>query len=293
MKNNKAIVVFCHSRAELLDKCLFSLTKASGINFWNINLVHQQEYASVEKVIRKHRSFINNLIVTKPNFEFPLGNINYNRIVGTKFGFEILGVEYLLGVEEDNVLSVDSLDFIDYIYTKYEHDSDFRGINLSSIEHGKSISKSTFSLLRSGLHGSAGVLTSRSWDSIRQRKLLEFDLADEKSAWDAKIEFYLKSGFMVTPNLSRNLDLGYGGTFAPKDKNDPYFYGIQKSWYRGISKQKINYKHVQIVHHIRNDAVAYRKVHQIFYLLRRNDLMYKIFSGFRVFKIIKKFLIPN
>lgn len=293
MLNNKVIIVFCHSRAKLLDKCLISLKKASGIDSWKVGVVFQRGHKDVALIIDKHRSFIDNLIVTKPNFDFPLGNINYNRILGTKFAFEIQQAEYMLGIEEDNVISADSLNFIDFVYDKYRTNPAFRGINLGSIEHGENVSENTYSLLRSGLHGSAGVLTYRTWKSIQRKNLMNFDLSNKKFAWDAKIEFYLKGGFMVTPNLSRNLDLGYGGTFAPASKNDPYFIEIKKSWYRSKPLLEIEYKHLQIDHRIRKDAVGYKKAHSIFYLLRSNNLIYNASNIFRLKNVIKNKLIPD
>ena len=44
---------------------------------------------------------------------------------------------------------------------------------------------------------------------------------------------------MVTPNLSRNLDLGYGGSFAPASKKDPYFYPFLKE--QNIESGSLNY----------------------------------------------------
>jgi hypothetical protein len=293
LQNKKIIVIFCHSRAELLNKCFNSLKKANGIDSWKVTVVNQKGFTAVEKIIKRHSDFINNLIITEPIYGFPLGNINNNRILGTKFAFEVLGAEYLLGIEEDNLISVDALDFIDFVYKKYKDNNAFRGINLGSVEYGKKLSGKTYSLLRSGLHGSAGVLTRRTWNTIKQKDLLEFNLADRHSAWDGKIEFFLKSGFMVTPNLSRNLDLGHGGTFAPPNKSDPYFEGNRRSWYKRHLKQRINYEHSQIIHHIRRDAVGYRRSHNLFYLLRNIQIFYNLSGLIRIKPIIKKFLIPG
>ena len=64
--------------------------------------------------------------------------------------------------------------------------------------------------------------------------LIETSLSVEIS----NIEFYLKSGFMVTPNLSRDLDFGWGGTHAPLDSMHPHYVKMRESWI-GDNKHKI------------------------------------------------------
>jgi len=289
-ENFKVIVVFCNSRAKLLNKCLTSLAAATGIKSWTLILIQQEGYLEVSKVVDKHKDLIDILIRVQPQYGFPLGNINYNRILGTRFSFDDLHANYVLGIEEDNVISKDALNLVDFIYSKYKNNKSFRGINLGSIEYGENISKDSYSLLRFGLHGSAGVLTNRSWKYIKKKKLLDFDLNNKNSAWDAKIEFYLKSGFMATPNLSRNLDLGYDGTFAPKSESDPYFIGIKKSWESVPSEYNLKYKRKQIKHNLRQDAIGYKRRHGLIYLFRRNSSLYIISKYLHLNLLISRML---
>ena len=291
MKLQKVIVVFCHSRAKLLSRCLSSIVSAIGFNEWKLVVVHQKGYVDVEKVLKNYKQSIHTLISVDPGFNFALGNINYNRILGTKFGFEILSADYLLGVEEDNLISIDALNFIDFVCRKYEKYNSFRGINLGSIEFGKSINQEGYSLLRFGNHGSAGVLTKKTWSNIKKKKLFDFDLNNADFAWDAKIEFYLKTGFMVTPNLSRNLDLGYGGNFAPASKKDPYFSAIRKSWFSSKTKLNIDYKNIQVKHSWRADSIEFRRIHSIIYFIRSKDFLSRLSNFMRLTKLIKKLII--
>ena len=291
MTEQKVIVVFCHSRAKLLKQCLASVCKATGFSEWKLVVVHQKGYPDVEKVLEKYKNQINTLVSVEPCFNFALGNINYNRILGTKIGFELLRADYVLGIEEDNLISVDTLKFIEFAYEKYKKLASFRGINLGSVEHGKAVAKEGYSLLRFGLHGSAGVLTKKTWIDIKKRKLFEFDLRNPNFAWDAKIEFYLKTGFMVTPNLSRNLDLGYGGTFSPVSKMDPYFQGILKSWYSKKNKFDINYKRMQIHHSWREDSVRFKRIESVIYFSRSCSFLSTMSNSIGLTKLIKKLFI--
>lgn len=290
MSTNKVAVVFCHSRAKLLDKCLLSLKAANENNSWKIVVVRQAGFNSVEKVLVKHKGIIDYLITLKPNHKFPLGNINYNRYLGTDFAFTILDAKIVLGIEEDNLVSKDSLKFIDFANEKYRRHLAFRGINLGSVEHGSEIDLKGYSLLRFGIHGSAGALTKRSWNYIKRNKLLNFDFNETNRAWDAEIEFYLKSGFMVTPNLSRNLDLGYGGTFAPSSRKNPYFVNITKSWVGKKDHQGLQYRHAQITHDWRFDSVAYRKKHSFVFFFRRYKRFNKIASLLKIKGLLKNTL---
>ncbi len=285
MKHKKIIVIFCHSRALLLDKCLSSVKKAYGVDDWQVVVIHQIGNFDVDKVLNKHKAIIHTLVRSRPKFREPLGNINYNRILGSKYAFEFLDADYVLGIEEDNLISRDSLLFVESVYELHKHDKAFRGINLGSIEYDKTISNTGYSLLRFGLHGSAGALTRRTWNYIKRHGLWEFDLDNPCLPWDAQIEFYLKSGYMVTPNITRNLDLGYSGTFAPSAK-DNYFVSNKKSWYKNKSNEDSVFERIQIKHAWRRDAVAYKKRHGVFYFVRRQYL----FSALIKFSFLKKII---
>jgi hypothetical protein len=52
---------------------------------------------------------------------------------------------------------------------------------------------------------------------------------------------------MATPNITKNLDLGYGGTFAPSAK-DKYFISIKKSWHNNNFSEDSIFERIQIKH---------------------------------------------
>jgi len=95
---------------------------------------------------------------------------------------------------------------------------------------------------------------------------------------------------MVTPNITRNLDLGYDGTFAPSAK-DKYFISIKKSWHNNIYSEDIIFERIQVKHNWRSDAVAYRKRHSIFYILRRQHIFSELTKFLFLKKIISRVLI--
>lgn len=290
---NKLIVVFCYSRATELDKCLTSLRNARGLSAWKIVVVQQYGLAKVDKVVTKHRTIIDTSIKVRPRYQSILGNINFNRILGMRIAFNEFNADCVLGIEEDSLISTDALEFIDFILRNYSDKRLFRGINLGSLEYGKHIRSGGFSLLRSGLHGSAGVLIRKTWLALENRGYLDFDFNDPKNPWDAMIEFYLKRGFMVTPNLSKTLDIGYGGAFSPKNFNDNLFVSNRRSWNQSNKYSNFRYMHIQIPHNMKKDIIEFNKNHNIFYTARSNKFITKVAQLVGIQKYVSEKLVKN
>lgn len=266
---NKVIVIFTYSRAKLLNDCFESLERCNGFDKWHLVVIHQKGDLEVELVIKNHQKFIETIIEIKSRFKKPLANINYSRIIGTKFAFEVLDADYMLGIEEDTIVSSDALDFIDFAASKYMTNRSFRGVNLGSLEPKSEHDINGYSKLRFGQHGQAGVINKRTWTYIKRKKLFELN---DSVGWDSQIEFFLKSGFMVTPNVSRDLDSGWGGTHSPDDPMHPHYVAMRESWIGEIQKEKFDYKNIEIDHTWRKDAVRYRRIYAPFYLIRRSFL---------------------
>ena len=290
---NKLIVVFCYSRATELDKCLTSLRNARGLSAWKIIVLQQYGHAKVDGILTKHRDVIDTSIKVRPRYQSVLGNINNNRILGMRIAINEFNADCVLGIEEDNLISTDALVFIDFVLQNYTGSKLFMGINLGSLEYGKHIESGGFSLLRSGLYGSAGVLTRNTWVALEKKGYLDFDFNDPQNPWDARIEFYLKSGFMVTPNLSKSLDIGYGGSFSPKYANDSLFVSNRKSWTQGQGHTNFNYKHIQIPHSMKKDIIAYKRMHGMLFLARKNKFISEVSQLIGVKKFISKILIKR
>lgn len=288
---HKFIVVFCHSRATELDKCLTSLRNARGFSSWKLIVVQQYGNHKVDKILAKHRSITDTSIGVKPRYNSVLGNINNNRILGMSMAFKEFNADCVLGIEEDNQISADALEFIDFISETYKNKRYFRGINLGSVEYGKNLNGGGYSLLRSGMYGSAGFLTRKTWFTLEKKGFLNFDFNDPRKPWDAIIEFYLKSGFMVTPNLSKNLDIGYGGAFSPKTPNDNFFISNKKSWIQSNKSRNLTYRHIQIPHHFKKDIVAYKGILNLIYAARTNKIITGISQMIGIKRIISKMLI--
>ena len=227
-----SVVVSCFSRAELLDTCLRSITTASDFELFNLIVVHQLGHDAISDVLEKYKEKIDFKLEVNSQIPTPLGNINWNRMASYEIAFESLKSEMALGVEEDIEISSDALSFALWAHEKYKNDKGFRGVNLGSIAmNGDS---SDYRLLRYGLHGQAGTITDKTWNSLPRgllkNKLFSFPL-------DGMFESYLKTGFMVTPVRSKYIDRGWGGTHAPNDPNHQHYANVFESFLNATSSK--------------------------------------------------------
>jgi len=276
--SKKSIVIFAFSRADLLRECIRSVMDAEESANWNKILVHQLGHLDVQEVVSTFSDEFELILQLKKQKHEILGNINFNRIVGMAVGFDLFESEIVLGIEEDTIIAFDALIFINEMFDLYKSRRAFRGINLGSLEIKTAANLHSYSLLRFGLHGQAGALTRRTWNKLTLKELLTNISAE---GWDSKIEYYLKSGFMVTPNSSRLLDRGWNGTHAPTDSMHPYFENQRLSWNGNQRTSHEKYIRVDQQHTWRSDAIKYQKRHSLFFYLRSTNLGQKIFVGWK------------
>ena len=283
----KAIVVFAFARAQLLRDCIQSILSADGSQNWLKVLVLQVGHADIEEVVREFEANFDLVLRLKAQHQTALGNINQNRIIGTSICFDLLGSEIVLGIEEDTMIGYDALCFIDQMVERYHSKKAFRGINLGSLEPKTEENLHTYSLLRFGLQGQAGVLTRKSWLKFSTQKLLN-DISLE--GWDSRIEYQLKNGFMVTPNASRFLDRGWDGTHAPSDPLHSYFEKQRSSWVGTDPITSYEFLRVDVRHSWRDDAINFKLRDSLFFILRARHIGHAVYVLWKKFKLPQFFL---
>lgn len=274
----KTVVIFANSRAELLTSCVESVLNSHGSDDWKKVIVLQTGYQDVENVVLRYEPKFDLVLRIKKQFDITLGNINYNRIIGTSICFDFLDSDVVLGIEEDTTIGFDSLYFVNEMCEHYMSDKAFRGVNLGSFESNTVENRYTYSILRYGLHGQAGALTKRTWKKFSIPELLD-DIC--VIGWDSKIESYLKTGFLATPNSSRLLDQGWGGTHQSSDPNSPYFANQRKSWVGTNTFPVCQFKRKDIEHTWRKDAKNYKRYYSFIYLAKDNHYIYSTFKFIR------------
>jgi hypothetical protein len=216
-----------YSRPELLKKCLSSIASAEKSQNYPKLIVLQNGDAEVSRNVNEFADQQTQIIEVDGTQRTPLQNINHNRWLSWKSGFENSDIDWMLSVEEDVVLHPSTLLFVEQILNKYSGRPQFRGINLAS-RLNDTENLGTFSELRFGLHGCGAVIPRETWDLFTK---FEFGDKLETEPLDALIEPILKTGYMVTPNLSLLEDFGwYKGTHTSSDSTDVHYVEISNSF---------------------------------------------------------------
>jgi hypothetical protein len=268
-----AVVFFAYRRPELLEKSVQSFLNAESSENWKRVLVWQSGHKSMENKVGELENHFDIVVRCDGSQETVLSRINFNRIAGMQLAFDSLESDFVLGIEEDSLISYDSLTFIQEVFVRFQKKRGFRGVNLGSIESKDSYSVEGYSKLRYGLQGQAGGLSKSVW-----KKCFKILRKSEKSltGWDSLIEYYLKTGYMVTPNLSRMLDEGWNdGAHAPQDPNHEHYKNLRSGWL-GLSKcDPITYRELNVRHKWREDIRVYSRLGFIYPLLQRYTYLRK------------------
>ena len=251
----KCLLILCYSRAGHLERCLQSFFGARGAGNYQVVVVRQVGHDDVAEVVNRHRDRLD-LVVELEGDSLPEESIRRNRFLGYFACYQTLDAEIVLAVEDDVQISTDALEFIEQVYARHEADRDFMGINLGSVEPFDDTLIDSYSLLRYGIHGQASVLARRTWKRLLKSRILT---ENPGGHFDSAIEPLLRRGYMATPNNSRHLDSGSGGTHAPEETEDDYFSRIRKSWVGSFVSEEQNFKLRQIPHSWREDAVEYKR----------------------------------
>lgn len=271
--NNFVIIVNAFSRAASLRNCLESIKHANEDFKIPVVIILQLGFPEVSEVITYYSSDISLIKTIDGIGRTPLENINHNRLVAYEIGFNDFMADWVIAIEEDVLVSKDSLNFITFAVEKYRNDPFFRGVNLGSREPFDDSLFNTYSKLRYGMHGQASVIGKRTWNYIERKQVFK---KFSKHGFDSLVELHLRSGFMVTPNLSRSLDTGWDGTHMP-EKNDNYFTEIRASFV-GKHSNPSEYIRRDINHRWRDDIEIYSlyRLPLVLILAKWNSLKHRI-----------------
>lgn len=285
------VLVTSYARTELLVDCLNSiLLSAENLDVPKV-VVHQLQFPQVKSILDEYRRDFEIIQVLR-NTGSPVDRINLNRIEGYRLLFDKHKVDAVLAIEDDVVIAPDSIKFCLGILKEFRKSRNFRGINLGSrLKIDSDLLLHSYSMLRYGLHGQAGVITHKTWLRLQNYKLGHLP----NIGFDSQIERFLKTGFMATSNVSRYLDRGYDsfGTHAPKNPNHPDFVLTRESFglrnnsnLSNVEEILIDIKKLQLNHsNWRKDCSEYRSISNLFYwakfifydvlkLTRRDELLH-------------------
>jgi hypothetical protein len=282
--NRGAILVNTFSRAESLKKCLESIQKANKDFSFPVFIVLQNGYPEVKEVLKAQEHAIKKIVEVEGGNRTPLENINWNRYLGYEILFDDEKFDWVIAIEEDVAIAPDALKFATQIVDRYSQDPSFKGINFGSREPFNLKNSNTYSLLRYGLHGQASLLPKSSWNKFPHKRMKR---KFSTHGFDSLIEFNLKMGFMVTPNLSRSLDMGWDGTHVPSDSSDPYFVEMAASYVGDRIPNFEAYELHSINHQWRSDIRIYRRNETLSFIIQTKYYLMKHFIKKLLLKTLK------
>ena len=258
------VVLTAYSRPQILEQCLISLYAADDSTATRKVLVLQPGNDEVERLINARVDDSTLLIRSPANGSTPTQRMMSQFWRGIEVALGEPGCDWIMSLEEDSVISQDALVFIDEMHARYGNDRHFRGVNLGSVECNESL-RGTYSLLRYGLAGNAGVLPRRHWARARLvagRGRLRYE------PFDCHVEPFLKTGFMVTPNLSKVMNYGWvGGTHVTDEPSvREHFERLQRSW--SLADTSRPYRRIDVPHAWRHDSVPFSKSQDPRYLMQ-------------------------
>ena len=271
------VVLATYSRPELLKQCLESIYSADLSSSIRKVIIVQGNNPEVLKLVQSFADYNTTVIPSNPNGT-PLQCINANYWMGFEFAFKKLRSEWVLCLEEDSVISKNAYSFISQIHSTNLGRLFYRGINLGSLETGPGLA-GTYSLLRMGFNGNAGVLTRKTWKSLISLKM-ENELT--KYPFDGATRYLWRTGYVVAPNLSMYMNYGWiKGTHVTADVDKTFFIQLEESWNSNIGTH--DYCELEIAHSWGQDVRSFRYREQpraiLFYILYRflgHDAMHKI-----------------
>jgi hypothetical protein len=283
-----SVVIFCHNRSQLLEQSILSVINADDFRNWNFIVVQQIFNPEIDNVLNLYDKEIDLLLRFPDIGHGVLGNINYGRLLGTSCAFDLFASDLVLGIEEDTQISKDALTFIQHQYDLRFKDPNFRGVNLCSYIPYSVENRDSYSLLRFGVSGQAGALTSKTWGKLKLSEMLK-DIGEEE--WASRMEPLLKTGYMVHPNNSRLFDQGWAGYSNPfSEETDDSFSRQHLSWVNQYVTDSAKYIHRDRMGLWREDAIVYKRTHNLYFKLRRFESLLKLY---RVWRFVRLPLLKN
>jgi hypothetical protein len=268
-----AILIIAFKRPELLQNLFESLESTGDLKSKNIVIIQQIGNEGVSDIIVNFQKKYTNTLVkrTDGSGKDSTENISFNRIEGLRICFDDIGAEYVIALEDDVQVASDIFEFTNFIMKKYWDIPRFRGINYGSHENYSQVSSRKYAKARFGLHGPASAITKKTWEKINTSKNIK---RSQYIIFDGLFEYYMKTGFMITPENSRYIDLGYGGTHTPENSDNSYFSNLKTSFVGNQVVDKFVYELNHQQKFWQNDALVYKK---------RNNLKYQIlyFANYR------------
>ena len=208
-KTGPVIIILCHSRHRHLTRTLEALTSARGLATHRVVVVVDGNWpltiAAVEKAITPDAL----IVMNHSESSLPRYRILKNLQVGLSTAFDSFGASYSIVLEDDVVVCDDFLDFIGAAHRISHRDPFYRAVNaFSDLPPSDQHAPNEYFRLNYGV-GWGWAIPRRTYSKVKGLFRSEADLH-----WDAMVEPYMRSGFVISPLRSRVTNIGFDGSGA-------------------------------------------------------------------------------
>ena len=202
-----SVLLITHKRVTELRQVIESLESAWTAEYKTINVILHKDAKNVRKEIERIPVTRRNIIeVERFNSLNARSAINSNVHDGLRASFLDNEIDYVTVIEDDICVRRDFLKFNAEIIHKNIKNHDFMGINGFSAAEFNGDKDDVYGKFRYGF-GWGWTISRLTWD-----KLNDFWTGNENVHWDAYIESFLKTGYVVMPHNCRIQNLGFGET---------------------------------------------------------------------------------
>lgn len=252
----KAIVLILFRRYEKTIEVLTNLREMKKIEEFELIVVRQEGCDRVKKIVDSIDWIRNTHYVTKYSEERSTKyKINQNVRLGLSKAFEAHDCDYAVLVEDDVVLGYDFLEFCDHMHNKYACDKSFRAINAFSKEPYLESRLFDYGMFRFGV-GYGWSINQKAWRSLRK-----FWPENRDCHFDALIEPWVRTGFVIMPYCSRCKNIGWGdGQHTPTDMNHEFYQTLLKSFVGSNSFPIKEYNFIDNMKYVwRDDCFVFKR----------------------------------
>jgi hypothetical protein len=221
------IVLIAFERVDHFSKVLSSISKLFGIEDFNVCLVIQKGNLRVFDLAQEFN--LDNKSILLSDFKRGISakqKINFNIFSGINYAFEKHQSPFVVVLEDDTVLVPDALCFFKSVHINCQNSKKFMGINAFSDYKELDNQGEREAAYISGNYG-----LGWGWSVNMQQftKLKKYWKGLEDEHWDALIEPYLRTGFVINPVRSRVINYGLDGTGTNSKKSDQLFETMKQS----------------------------------------------------------------
>lgn len=251
------IVVLAHKRIGHLRACLEAISVASERDNFLLAVVVDEGTREIREFVSSSRPDVS--IRLEPEDGSPArARIMHSLKHGLSWAFDVAGADYAIVIEDDILISKDFFVFIKACFQRYSNRPFFRAVNgfgLSRQSAGVPGNEVEVARLNYGV-GWGWAIPRRTYKKILPLLRLNGDY----HVWDALIEPYLRTGYVVNPRTSKIQNIGFDMTATHTNQSADTSFGqeLEASFLSGspVEGDKMALRESSLGFRWRQDAIA-------------------------------------